>query len=340
MPEEEPAAGQARPKRKKRAPAHFKQGGAALVQNLLAGASDVADRSFLGGGSPGPEDVRTAPASASSPAPAPAPAEMEHGGVPAPAVPAEGDRPRSKPAAVTSSSAVASAGTPQSDSVPQAATRRGTVPGRAASPALDQKSDAHPPIEQVAASHAALGALPETEAASEPASTSVSGSLQRTAEPQVPRPRSASAHSAIHDSFADAKLRSARWKSHGFRIAPDVLSRLKERLNADRRSTGNSGLALGHYVDAALRCLPETIDEQIEMAAAFEANQLWGQERTQPSNYRVGESAYNLMSNLKLTLQEADFGRRGTHVVSAGIERLLDALDAEGPLQRPPRQRP
>ncbi|MGW7463741.1 hypothetical protein ACWGJT_03315 [Streptomyces xantholiticus] len=158
-------------------------------------------------------------------------------------------------------------------------------------------------------------------------------------QPHARGPRGTGAHKAIHDSFADAKLRSARWKSHGFRIAPDVLARLKDRLNADRRSTGNSSLALGHYVDAALRNLPDTVDEQIEMAAAFEANQLWDQERTQPSNYRVGESAYQLMSNLKLALQEADFGRRGTHVVSAGIERLLDALDAEGPLQRPPRRR-
>ncbi|WP_307710815.1 hypothetical protein [Streptomyces sp. V1I6] len=153
------------------------------------------------------------------------------------------------------------------------------------------------------------------------------------------RARRSWAHKAIHESFADAKLRSARWKSHGFRISPEVLTRLKDRLNADRRSTGNSSLALGHYVDAALRNLPATVEEQIEMAAAFEANQLWDQERTQPSNYRVGESAYDLMANLKLALQEADFGRRGTHVVSAGIERLLDALDAEGPLQRPERRR-
>ncbi|MBM9624479.1 hypothetical protein JE024_38670 (plasmid) [Streptomyces zhihengii] len=143
----------------------------------------------------------------------------------------------------------------------------------------------------------------------------------------------------MHESFADAKLRSARWKSHGFRISPEVLGNLKERLNADRRSTGNSGLALGHYVDAALRHLPKAVEDQIEMAAAFEAKQLWDQERTQPSNYRVGESAYLLMSTLKLALQEADFGRRGTYVVSAAIERLLASLAAEGPLRRPDRQR-
>ncbi|MGW7201188.1 hypothetical protein [Streptomyces chryseus] len=148
------------------------------------------------------------------------------------------------------------------------------------------------------------------------------------------------AHNAIHESYADAKLRSARWKSHGFRISPDVLARLKERLNADRRSTGNSGLALGHYVDAALRHLPSAVEEQIAMAEAFAESQLWDTDKSQPSTYRVGEEAYTLASNLKLTLQEATYGRRGTLVVSAGIEHLLDEIDAEGPLQRPERRRP
>ncbi|MFD8413989.1 hypothetical protein ACFV2Q_19895 [Streptomyces sp. NPDC059650] len=118
------------------------------------------------------------------------------------------------------------------------------------------------------------------------------------------------------------------------------MSRLKERLNADRRSTSNSGLALGHYVDAALRNVPPSVDEQIKMAEAFGESQLWDTDKTQPSTYRVGEEAYDLASNLKLNLQEAAFGRRGTQVVSAAIERLLDALEAEGPLQRPERRRP
>ncbi|OEJ21444.1 hypothetical protein AR457_37200 [Streptomyces agglomeratus] len=116
--------------------------------------------------------------------------------------------------------------------------------------------------------------------------------------------------------------------------------RLKDRLNADRRSTGNSGLALGHYVDAALRHVPSAVEEQIAMAEAFAESQLWDTDKSQPSTYRVGEEAYKLASNLKLTLQEATYGRRGTLVVSAGVERLLDALDAEGPLQRPERRRP
>lgn len=153
-------------------------------------------------------------------------------------------------------------------------------------------------------------------------------------------PPSPWAHAAIHHSYADAKLRSSRWRAYGFRIAPEVLTRLKDRVNSDRRTTGNSGLATGHYVDAALRTMPEPVTELIAMAEEFGATRLWDSERTQPSTYRVGEQAYHLASTLKLVLQEADFGRRGTQVVSAGIERYLDALDQEGPLRRPERRRP
>ncbi|MFZ3492008.1 hypothetical protein ACODT5_01985 [Streptomyces sp. 5.8] len=143
------------------------------------------------------------------------------------------------------------------------------------------------------------------------------------------------AHGAVHTSYADAKLRSSQWRAHGFRIAPEVLGRLKARVNRDRRTTGNPHLAIGHYVDAALRHMPGDVGALIAMAEEFGTSHLWDQERTQPSTYRVGRHTYALASGLKIQLQEADFGRRGTQVVSAGIEIFLDALEAEGPLQRP-----
>ncbi|MFE3553392.1 hypothetical protein ACFXKW_00700 [Streptomyces sp. NPDC059193] len=151
----------------------------------------------------------------------------------------------------------------------------------------------------------------------------------------VDRPTGPWAHGAVHVSYADAKLRSSQWRAHGFRIAPDVLARLKTRVNRDRRTTGNPHLAIGHYVDAALRHMPGDVGALIAMAEEFGTGQLWDQERTQPSTYRIGRRAYALASGMKMQLQEADFGRRGTQVVSAGIEIFLDALETEGPLQRP-----
>lgn len=219
---------------RRKTPAHFRIAGSSLVADLLTGAEEVADRSFLGAGG----------GRAASPRPE-------------------------------------------------------RVVGHAPDPAPD-------PVPMPAGDRAASGAW---------------------------------AHAAVHESFADAKLGSAKWKSYGFRIAPEVLARLKSRVNADRRATCNANLAIGHYIDAALRHMPHEVTELITMAEDFGAGQLWDSEKTQPSTYRVGESAYGLAAGLKMMLQEADYGRRGTLVVSAGVEAFLDALDAQGPLPRPERRR-
>ncbi|MWA07894.1 hypothetical protein [Streptomyces sp. BA2] len=143
----------------------------------------------------------------------------------------------------------------------------------------------------------------------------------------------------MHESFADAKLRSRSWQAYGFRITPDVLADLKSRINADRRTTGNSQLAIGHYLDAALRSAPDDVDELIAMAQDFAGERIWDTDKTQPSSYRVGRQAFELVSTLNVTLQERDYGRRGTLVVSALVERYLQALHADGALQRPERRR-
>lgn len=262
---------------KKRTPAHFQINGASLVQNLLAGADDVAGRSFLGRGGAASVPGGVAPARSDS---------------------ADADISSSSGADQSTTTVLPSAGAGE------------LKPAGARNPGPMSEAEAEPATADI----------------NWPVASSQRG--QRSCSP-------AWAHQAVHESFADAKLRSAKWKSHGFRITPEVLSRLRERVNADRRTTGNFNLAIGHYVDAALRHIPPSVGDQIAIAEAFGESQLWDTEKTQPSTYRVGEKAYGLASNLKLTLQEADFGRRGTQVVSAAIDRFLDVLEAEGPLNRP-----
>lgn len=162
-----------------------------------------------------------------------------------------------------------------------------------------------------------------------PASARVRGSR--------PRP-----HSAVHESFADAKKNPGSWKGHGFRLAPDILQRLKARVQADRKATQNAGLALGHYLDAALRQGPQDVEEQVTLATSFAQERLWDatdRRRTQPSTYRIGEQAYEMVSNLAMALEDIGRGRSGTHVVSAMVEQFLNALDATGPLKPPDRHR-
>jgi hypothetical protein len=146
------------------------------------------------------------------------------------------------------------------------------------------------------------------------------------------------AHTAVHESFAAAKIRSEGWTSFGFRIDPEVLADLKERIKTDRRTSGMALLSQGHYLDAALRHIPEGVDAQIAMAQAFLDERMGVVEAGRQSTFRVGPEAYALVSSLNQGLQEADYGRRGLYVVSAALELLMQGLDAEGELLRPERR--
>ncbi|MFD0547803.1 hypothetical protein ACFQ0X_00535 [Streptomyces rectiviolaceus] len=175
--------------------------------------------------------------------------------------------------------------------------------------------------------------------AERPADQPADGPSAAAARPRRQRAARGGAHAAVQESFTDAKIHSSAWQSFGFRISPDVLGQLKDRVNTDRRTSGNSQLAIGHYLDAALRQVPGEVSELIDLATDFAMERIWDTEKSQPSSYRVGPTAYEWVSSLNLSLQEADFARKGTLVVSAVVERYLQALEAEGPLQRPERRR-
>ncbi|MFD9634286.1 hypothetical protein [Streptomyces violascens] len=160
------------------------------------------------------------------------------------------------------------------------------------------------------------------------------------AAPLRRRPRAGKewAHSAVLESFASAKIQAESWTTFGFRLDPEVLAELKERMKADRRSTGIAQLSQGHYLDAALRNIPTDVDSQIAMAQAFLDERMGVVNAGRQSTYRVGPQTYALVSTLNQALQEADYGRRGLYIVSAALEGLLRALDAEGELKRPGRR--
>jgi hypothetical protein len=139
----------------------------------------------------------------------------------------------------------------------------------------------------------------------------------------------------LTQSFVDAVVCSNTWTTHGFRIVPDVLNALKARLAADRRTSGNAKLAVGHYLDAALRHAPTDVAHQVSTAQAFLSQRMGIVNPGRQSTYRIGPQARILTSSLNTQLQEADHGRKGIFVVSACIQTLLNALDTEGPLQPP-----
>lgn len=275
-------------KARKKAPGHFK-GGNALVQGLLAGADDVAGRSFLGGGMATAEEQTPA-----------APEAVE---------PSDGRA--ALPVQATESAAAASA--------PAGERRAATSPSPPKSP---------PPAKQPLPAPTTAPAREREAAGAESSAAS-----RRQARSGAPW-----AHTAVHESFADAKIRSEQWTSHGFRIEPETLTALKERIKADRRTSGNTMLGQGHYVDAALRHIPDDVEAQIAMARGYLSARMGYVQPSKQSTFRVGPQAYDLISNLNLELMAADYGRRGLFVVSAAVEQLLHALEEEGDLARPERR--
>ncbi|MFI9081466.1 hypothetical protein ACIGW8_34235 [Streptomyces sioyaensis] len=331
---------------KKKTPSHFKPGGTSLVENLLAGADDVAGRSFLGGG-----NVAESSSASSTTQPTPARAESsdrtaEHSGPRIGETPsARVESPAPTPdvtAVVAPEPAVApepsqpAAAKAEADTSPLP--RQGRVEAAANAPAVKKVEEGSTGTEAEVSPPSVASA--DFEGPAPDRHPDPSQTASRTASSTGRRGRGARwAHEAIHESFADAKIRSAQWKSHGFRIEPETLDRLKERLKADRRTSGNVMLGQSHYLDAALRNMPVAVETQIAMADDFLNDRMGIVAPGKQSTYRMGTAAFAFISTLNQVLQEADYGRRGLYIVSAALERLLDDLDKEGDLPPPARRK-
>ncbi|MYS87434.1 hypothetical protein [Embleya scabrispora] len=144
-----------------------------------------------------------------------------------------------------------------------------------------------------------------------------------------------SAHASLLESFLDARINSKGWETWGFRLLPDVKARLGKRLTADKRSSQNRRLALGHYLNAALLELPEDNDEQIEMIRSFLRARGGITDPSQSSSYRVSPAVYDLARDLDTELTATEKRGLVVYLFSAAVELFLERLDAEGALGRP-----
>ncbi|MGC0421183.1 hypothetical protein [Embleya sp. AB8] len=144
-----------------------------------------------------------------------------------------------------------------------------------------------------------------------------------------------SAHASLLDSFLDARINSKGWETWGFRLLPDVKARLGKRLTADKRSSQNRRLALGHYLNAALLELPDDNDEQIEMIRSFLRARGGITDPSQSSSYRVSPAVYELARDLDTELTATEKRGLVVYLFSAAVELFLERLDAEGALGRP-----
>ncbi|MFF7415469.1 hypothetical protein [Streptomyces lydicus] len=326
---DQPSSGARRNKPKKRTPSAFqaarrpKTTDPNLISNVIAGAEDVAGRSFLGANTAGLTQLAV---ETTNPKPSRSDSTAD-------------DVTSDASSSLPSQSRERKTATPKTAVSPVSAAARTTTVG----PSAGTDQVAQPSLQASAsedAGHSGAGrpliASPQRTEQTPAGTSSIEAttSWSRTGTTT----QGSWAHAAVHESYAHAKIRSEEWHQHGFRIEPEILGKLKERIKADRRTSGNSTLAVGHYLDAALRHAPTEVNEQIAWAQQFLDDRMAYVEKGRQSTYRVGPKAHVLMSTMHQALQEADYGRRGLYVISAAIERLLVALEAEGALHRPGRR--
>lgn len=79
---------------------------------------------------------------------------------------------------------------------------------------------------------------------------------------------------ALQDSYVDSRINSRHWDSHGVNLIPALWPALRDRLSRDRKSSGNSNLGLGHYIDVALRQAQLDTDHLIGLHDALNAERM------------------------------------------------------------------
>ncbi|MFE3313069.1 hypothetical protein ACFXMF_29320 [Embleya sp. NPDC059213] len=269
------------------------------------------------------------------PVPEPTPAATAPA-TPEPAAPAQArthepaHTPRSEPAAHT---------TPAPEPTPEPTPAPTPQPTRA-------QSEPQPPVAEPPPRAPEPVQAPATQPAK--ASTSAKPPAARSSRRSTPAPAPASpapvatgsaegqsAHASLLDSFLDARINSKGWETWGFRLLPDVKARLGKRLTADKRSSQNRRLALGHYLNAALLELPDDNDEQIEMIRSFLRARGGITDPSQSSSYRVSPAVYELARDLDTELTATEKRGLVVYLFSAAVELFLERLDAEGALGRP-----
>ncbi|WEP00787.1 hypothetical protein A6P39_042200 (plasmid) [Streptomyces sp. FXJ1.172] len=144
------------------------------------------------------------------------------------------------------------------------------------------------------------------------------------------------AHQALLNSWRssrlDLQLRRQGWQTHPFRFAPDLVAQLSKRVAQDCSSSGKS-LTAAQYVDAAMSLyLPQTIEEQLELAEEFLLSRETDVGTGKQASHRVSPEVFAVAAPLANDLREAGHARIAVHVYSGVLDRFLQDLEAEGPL--------
>lgn len=158
-----------------------------------------------------------------------------------------------------------------------------------------------------------------------------------SAEPVLePRPKkkkgkATPAQDAVVQGFLSHRT-AGGWPMWSGRMLTETKTRLQQRADGDAVSSRRPRLKPGHYLDAALRQLPEDPAAQAALANEWLVRR-WGGEHPPGTSAQLSVSpeVHAFLANLKRSLR----GHRAgivIDVVCAAADVFLDQLDEEGPL--------
>ncbi|WP_424892246.1 hypothetical protein [Streptomyces sp. XH2] len=140
------------------------------------------------------------------------------------------------------------------------------------------------------------------------------------------------AQAAVLASFA-AQRTGRNWEMWSGRLVPETVARLKERADADAVSSGRGRLSAGHYLDAALRSLPPSAEEQVALANEWLIERWDGEHPAgRSAQFSVSPASVELLNGLRRSLRAYRHGIV-IDVVCAAVDTFLDVLEEEGPIE-------
>jgi hypothetical protein len=193
----------------------------------------------------------------------------------------------------------------------------------------DDPADAEPTL-------VSPSAVPEPAPSAQPLSAKQGGTRQSSG--RKPRIESTWAVDAVRASYVDAKVEPRDWSTTNLRVTDEIYKRLMRRITTDSRvHRSNRALGQSHYIDAALRAMPPTTSERIEMAQRYLRARVGAPGDGRNLTPRLSSHARSITDEIPAALAEVEYGRKSVFIASAAIEVLLDALDLYGdfPALRP-----
>ncbi|MFC5724155.1 hypothetical protein ACFP1Z_28710 [Streptomyces gamaensis] len=154
----------------------------------------------------------------------------------------------------------------------------------------------------------------------------------RAAKPKRTGKKDKPAQAAVLASFI-AQRTGRNWGMWSGRLVPDTVARLQARAEADAASSGRGRLSAGHYLDAALRSLPQSAEEQVALANEWLIQQWDGEHPAgRSAQFSVSPESAALLNGLRQSLRAYRHGIV-IDVVCAAVDTFLDVLEAEGPIE-------